>query len=307
MKRLPPLKALKAFEAAARQLSFSKAADELNVTPGAISQQIKALEQQLDTPLFERRNRQIILTEPGQLLFPKLSEAFKLIGEAVESIERQQQDEPLNITAPPSFVSKWLIPRLHLFNRQYPDINVRIDASTRLVDLERENLDIGIRFSQQEDLDLVSTHLMSLEIIPVCSPSLLESNPALTDPANLNQATLLHYENTQAELTWPDWNMWLATVGIENANTHRGIIFNQTDLMIQAALEGQGIALIATVYAKSDIEKGKLVQPFGESMPIEFSYYLVSSAHKARRQKVQLFKQWIIEQSASETVNSANG
>lgn len=299
MKKLPPLNALRTFESAARHLSFSKAASELNVTPGAISQQIKTLEQQLDTRLFERLNRQILLTDSGQLLLPQLTESFRLMSEAVETVEKQQHDEPLNITAPPSFVSKWLIPRLHLFNKKHPEINVRIDASTRLVDFERENIDIGIRFSQHENPDLVSSHLMSLKIIPVCSPALLEENPAIGNPSNLNQSTLLHYENSQAELTWPDWNMWLATVGIEGINTSRGIIFNQTDLMIQAALEGQGLALIATVYANNDIENGKLVQPFGQSMPIEFSYYLVSSPYKSRREKVRLFKQWMIEQSAS--------
>jgi LysR family glycine cleavage system transcriptional activator len=295
--RLPPLNALRAFEATARQLSFSHAAEELNVTPGAVSQQIKQLEDYLEVRLFERHKRQIALTDAGRTLLPQLSEAFAHIRNAVEDLQRQQQDEPLNITAPPSFVSKWLIPRLSRFNDEYPDINVRIDASVRLVDLEHENIDVGIRFSEAVDPALETTHLMALEVIPVCSPAYLERHPEIRDPRRLNEATLLHYENPLAEITWPDWGTWLATVGIEGIDTMKGIFINQTDLLIEAALEGQGVALIATIYADSEIRGNRLVQPFGSSMPIRFSYYLVTTAYKAKRQRVQLFREWILEQS----------
>jgi LysR family glycine cleavage system transcriptional activator len=300
MKRLPPLNALRAFEAAARHLSFSKAAQELNVTPGAVSQQIKLLEEQLETRLFERRNRQIVLTEAGQLCLPRLTEAFKLMQEAVETVAAQQLNEPLNITAAPAFVARWLIPRLKLFYQAHPEINVRIDASTRLVDLDHENIDVGIRFSQDHDPDLVSTHLMSLELIPVCSAEYLKSHPDLDNPSNLGRYNLLHYDNPQVEQAWPDWNMWLATVGIEGIDTSKGVFFNQTEMLIQAALDGQGVALVATIYARDDIRNGKLVQPFVLSMPSRFSYFLVTTPHKARRQRVQAFRQWMLGQCAPE-------
>ena len=146
MIRLPPLNSLRAFESAGRHLSFSKAAHELNVTPGAISQQIRALEDFLDTPLFKRRNRLIVLTDEGQLCLPLVSEGFTNLTEAVEAVRRHRSDEPLTITSAPSFISKWLIPRLDKFKSRHPGIDVRIDASSRLVDFVHENIDVGIRF-----------------------------------------------------------------------------------------------------------------------------------------------------------------
>jgi len=297
MKSLPPLNAVKAFEAAARHLSFTKAALELNVTPGAVSQQIKLLEDYLDVHLFKRLNRQIVLTEAGQIFLPKLNQAFRLITESVEAVHSQHQDEPLTISAPPSFVAKWLIPRLSLFNKVHPEIDVRIDSSTRLVDFEQENIDVAIRFSQHQDTSLVSTHLMSLEIIPVCSPALINAGKGLHQSADLKHQTLLHFESGRNEQNWPEWPMWLATMGIKDVDSTRGIYFNQKDMLIQAAIESQGVALVATIIAENDINQGRLVQPFALTMPIHFSYYLVTSAQKSRRPKVQAFKQWIVKES----------
>ena len=297
MKSLPPLNAVKAFEAAARFLSFTKAAQELNVTPGAVSQQIKLLEDYLDVHLFKRLNRQIVLTEAGQIFLPKLNQAFRLISESVEAVNSHHQDEPLTISAPPSFVAKWLIPRLSQFNKVHPEIDVRIDSSTRLVDFDQENIDVAIRFSQHEDTSLVSTHLMSLEIIPVCSPSLINTGEGLYKPEDLKHQTLLHYESGRNEQNWPEWPMWLATMGIKDVDSTRGIYFNQKDMLTQAAIESQGVALVATIIAENDINQGRLVQPFSMTMPIHFSYYLVSSSQKSRRSKVQAFKQWIVKES----------
>lgn len=302
MKSLPPLNALRAFETAARHLSFSKGAEELNVTPGAISQQIKLLEDYLDIRLFIRLNRQIVLTEAGQILLPKLVQAFKTMTEAVESVHSYDKNEPLTISAPPSFVAKWLIPRLNLFNKIHPEIDVRIDSSTRLVDFEHENIDIGIRFSQQKDPALDSTHLMSLEVIPVCSPELVTQGRGLRKPADLKHQTLLHYEVGKDEQSWPDWTMWLATMQIDNIDTSRGISFNQPDMLIQAAIESQGIALVATVFTEKDIQQGRLVRAFDLTMPIRFSYYLVTSLHKARRKKVLAFKKWIMKECGSKEI-----
>ncbi len=298
MKSLPPLNALRAFEAAARHLSFSLAARELHVTPGAISQQIKGLEQYLDMPLFKRMNRMITLTEAGLTLQPELNRAFRLMQQGVEAIKIQQEQTPLMITAPPSFVAKWLIPRLTDFNQQHPDIDVRIDSSTRLVDFEQENIDVGIRFSLTDDPQLDSTHLMSLDVIPVCSPQLLSTQPGLVTPQDLKHQTLLHYDIGMRGQSWPDWEMWLKTMDIEGVDTAHGIYFNQPDMLIQAAIEGQGVALVATVFADTDIRNGRLVQPFDLKMPIHFSYYLVSSRINAHKKKVQAFKQWIVAQCA---------
>lgn len=293
------MNALRAYESAARHLSFSLAAQELNVTPGAISQQIKSLETYLDIRLFRRYNRQILLTEAGQLLLPRLTTAFRLMGEAVDALRNHEQSGQLTISAPPSFVSKWLIPRLANFNHDYPDIDVRIDSSSRLVDYAHEDIDVGIRFSAEEDNELDSTHLMSLQVIPVCNPRLLTQDKGLRQVADLKHQTLLHYDSPSQQ-TWPDWAMWLATMNIDDVDASHGIYFNQPDMLIQAAIEGQGVALVATIFAENDIRQGRLVQPFDLSMPIRFSYYLVTTRQKARRSKVQAFKQWIRQQISAE-------
>ncbi len=295
-KRLPPLNSMRAFESAARHQSISLAASELNVTPAAISQQIKLLEQVLDVQLFIRQNRQIDLTEEGQLLKPLLGEAFEQMYRALQTLRAHQQGHPLTITAPHTFVAKWLIPRLDDFNQQYPQISVRIDASTRLVDFEQEAIDVGIRFSMQQDPDLVSTHLMTLQVIPVCSPEFIQKQNRLKTPADLSNQTLLHYEHKTDEPSWPDWNMWLTTVGYPEVDSKSGISFAQPEMLIQAAIEGQGIALVATIFAEKDIQAGRLVQPFSMSMPIDFSYYLVTTPKRANLPRVAAFKQWILQQ-----------
>jgi LysR family transcriptional regulator, glycine cleavage system transcriptional activator len=294
--RLPPLNALRAFESAARHLSFSLAANELHVTPAAISQQIKLLEQDLDVQLFIRLNRQIELSEEGRLLAPLLSESFQHMHRAIETLKSQQQGHPLTITAPHTFLAKWLIPRLDDFYQQHPQISVRIDASTRLVDFDSEDIDIGIRFSMHQDPDLVSTHLMTLQVIPVCSPEYMQKQQKLNTPADLHNQTLLHYDNKTDEPTWPDWNMWLTTMGYRDMNTKSGIYFAQADMAIQAAIEGQGITLVPTILADKDIQAGRLVQPFSMSMPIDFSYFLVTTPGRAKLARVIAFKSWILQQ-----------
>lgn len=304
MRSLPPLNSLRAFESAARHLSFSKAASELNVTPGAVSQQIKLLEDFLSINLFHRKNRQILLTQSGQLLLPKLNEGFDLIAKAVHSIQSKDEDTPLTITAPPAFISKWLIPKLSSFNQQHPSIDVRIDSSKRLIDFDNEDVDVGIRFSQEKDTSLDSTHLLSFNIIAVCSPELLKQGHGLHNPSDLNHYTLLNYNGGNKENSWPDWEMWLSAMQINNIDQSHSIVFNQTEMMLQAAIEGQGVALSSTIFAENDIQAGRLVQPFKLSMPISFSYYLVTSTQKSKLKKVNTFKKWIIEQASREKAYS---
>ena len=301
MIRLPPLNSLRAFESSGRLLSFSKAAAELNVTPGAISQQIRALEDFLGTPLFKRRNRLIVLTDEGQLCLPLVSEGFANLTEAVEAVRRHRSDEPLTITSAPSFVSKWLIPRLDKFKTRHPDIDVRIDASSRLVDFVHENIDVGIRFGTGDFPELESTHLFSFDLIPVCSPKIIKKGKELCDSCDLTDIqhyTLLHSEYDESDPSWPGWAMWLATAGIEGIDTSHGIYFNQSDMLLEAAIEGQGIGLVAAPLAANDIAAGRLVQPFETSLPVRLSYHFVTSKQKARNAKVIAFREWIFEESA---------
>jgi LysR family glycine cleavage system transcriptional activator len=298
MASLPPLNSLRAFEAVGRHLSFSKAANELNVTPGAISQQVRGLEDFLEIKLFKRRNRSIVLTDSGQVFLPLLSDGFSRITEAVDSVRRSQGDEPLTITAAPSFTSKWLIPRLCKFQALHPEIDVRIDASSRLVDFVREDIDVGIRFGTGEIEGLDSVYLFSFDLIPVCSPDLKHEGRALQDLSDLHHYTLLHSQDTDFDPSFPDWAMWLATAGVDDVDASRGIFFSQGEMVIEAAIEGQGIALAASVMAAGAIESGRLVQPFETRLPVRLSFHLITTRQKSRGSKIGAFRQWILDESA---------
>mgnify|MGYP002636313998 CR=1 FL=1 len=298
MTRLPPLNALKAFESAGRHLSFSRAANELNVTPGAISQQIKTLEEFLETRLFRRRNRVIVLTDAGQLCLPLVTQGFNCLSEAVDSVCKLEGDGPLMISSAPSFISKWLIPRLGKFQKRHPGIDVRIDASTRLVDFDYEDIDVGIRFGADEFAGLDSSYLFSFDLIPVCKPALLKSGAGLSQLSDLRHHTLLHSKYDDYDASWPDWAMWLATAGAGEIDSSHGLFFNQSEMLMDAAIEGQGVALVSSVMAAGEIEAGRLVQPFETRLPVRLSYRLVTSKSKARRARVCAFRAWILEESA---------
>ncbi len=298
MKRLPPLKSLRAFEAAGRLLSFSAAADELNVTPGAISQQIRQLEEFLEVKLFKRMNRQIVLTDSGQLFLPAITGGFEQFEHGVELLRRQHSEGPLTITSAPSFVSKWLIPRLERFKAICPQVDVRIDTSDRLVDFFHEDIDVGIRFGDGVYPDLETVYLFSFDLIPVCSPKLLGQGEGLRRVSDLKNHTLLHTSFSEIDPGFPDWAMWLKAVGAADVDATRGIYFDQTDLLFQAAVDGQGVALLANVMAESEIEAGRLVQPFAQRLPVQMHYNLVTTPQKARVPKVAAFREWILRESA---------
>ena len=298
MKRLPPLKSLQAFEAAGRHLSFTLAAQELSVTPGAISQQIRLLEEYLELKLFKRMNRQIVLTDAGQLFLPSISEGFAHIAEAVELVRQQRSDGPLTITSAPSFVSKWLIPRLGDFKAAHPGIDVLVDTSDRLVDFVHEDIDVGIRFGDGEYPELETVFLFSFDLIPVCSPDLLQRGGGLDKVSDLANYTLLHSNYDELDPGWPDWAMWLKVVGADDVDPGHGIYIRQSDLLFQAALEGQGVALLANVMAEPEIEAGRLVQPFSTRLPVKLNYHLVTTPQKAQVAKVAAFREWILSESA---------
>jgi LysR family glycine cleavage system transcriptional activator len=298
MNRLPPLKSLQAFESAGRRLSFTLAAQELNVTPGAISQQIRQLEEFLGTTLFKRLNRAIVLTDAGQLFLPLISQGFGHFHEAVTRLRQRGDDGPLTITSAPSFVSKWLIPRLSSFKRQHPEIDVRIDTSDRLVDFSREDIDVGIRFGDGVYPELDTVFLFAFDLIPVCSPDLLRGEHQLREVSDLKHFTLLHSNHDELDPGWPDWAMWLKVVEADDVDSSHGIYFNQSDQLFQAALDGQGVALLANVMAEPEVAAGRLVQPFSARLPVKLNYHVVTSPHKAGIAKVAAFRQWILDESA---------
>jgi len=296
-RRLPPLNALRAFEAAARHLSFTKAAAELHVTQAAISHQIKGLEDYLGVRLFQRRNRALLLTEPAQLCLPGLRDGFDRLAEAMERVRGHDAGRLLTVTVTPSFAAKWLVPRLDRFRKAHPEIEVRIDASTQLVDLARDQVDVGLRYGSGDYPGLNTDLLFDVAAYPVCSPRLLEGARPLRVPSDLRWHTLLHTEWLAQREEEPDWRMWLLAAGVPDIDWTKGPQFNDWTLTIQAAIEGQGVVLGRTALVESDIAAGRLVRPFDLSVAGRFCYYMVCPPAAAKRPKVAAFRAWVLAEA----------
>jgi len=297
--RLPPLNALRAFEAAARHLSFTKAAAELHVTQAAISHQIRTLEEHLGVPLFQRRNKAVLLTEAGQLCLPGVRDGFARLAEAVDSVRQLEATNILSVSTPPSFAAKWLVPRLERFRSANPDIEVRIDASTQLVDFTRETIDVAIRYGAGNYPGLTTEPLFETQAFPVCGPRLRKGPHALRTPQDLKWHTLLHTD-WLARGDEPDWRMWLLAAGVPDVDWTRGPQFNDGAVAIQAAIEGQGVALGRSLLVAADLKAGRLVRPFELSVAGPFRYYLVYPPAALKRNRVAVFRDWVrAEASAS--------
>ncbi|MGH6932317.1 MAG: transcriptional regulator GcvA [Dongiaceae bacterium] len=293
-RKLPPLNALKAFEAAARHLSFSRAAEELNVTQAAISHQVKALEEFLGTALFQRRNKAVLLTEAGQLCLPGLRDGFDRLADAVARIRARENENVLSVTTTPSFAAKWLVPRLGRLGKAHPDLEVRIDSSTHVIDLTREPLDLAIRYGAGVYAGLQSDPLLRIESYPVCSPRLLERGHPLREPGDLRHYTLLHTEWLSGEGNSTDWRMWLLAAGIRDIEWNRGPQFNDDSVAIQAAIEGQGVLLGNSPLVDADLAAGRLVRPFSLGLAERFGYHLVYLPAALKRPRVKAFRDWIL-------------
>jgi len=293
--RLPPLNALRAFEAAARHLSFRRAAEELFVTPAAISHQIKGLEDYLGVPLFHRLNKSLLLTEAGQAALPTLREGFERLAEAVELMRADSPSRFLTVSVAPSFASKWLVPRLERFRQSVPGIDIRIDATSRCVDFIRDRVDLGIRYGAGDYPGLHSDCLRDDEIVPVCNPALLTGGHPLQQPVDLRYHTLLHIDDPVITGGgWPDWSMWLISAGVDGVDGSRGPRFSQASMAIQAAVEGHGVALVGAVLVEDDLAAGRLVNPFCLRAPVKFCYYLVCPPAAVQRQAVAAFREWLL-------------
>ncbi len=297
---LPPLNSLRAFEAAARHLSFTKAAEELNVTPGAISHQIKALEEFLGVVLFRRLTRALRLTDAGQAAVPKVREGFDNLAEAIEILRAEEEGNVLNVSVSASFGAKWLVPRLDRFRAAHPDLDIRIDATDRLADFQGETVDIALRYGKGNYPGLLVDKLASVEMVPVCSPGLLDGPQPLQRPQDLAHHTLLHLDWTLEEQTSPSWRMWLLAAGVSKVDATRGPRFSMESMMVQAAIEGQGVALAKTVLVAGDLAADRLVMPFDLSVcdPLNFAYYVVSPTRTAEVPKVAAFRTWVLSEAA---------
>ena len=290
-RRLPPLTSLRAFEAAGRHLSFTRAAEELTVTQAAISHQVKALEEHLDVALFLRLPRQLELTKAGKILLPVVRDAFDRIGASVTKLNKEVASSALTVRLAPSFAAKWLSPRLDDFRRKHPQIDLSLTHSNEAVDFKRQQIDIAITYGQGDWRGVVSDRVLSIDFFPVCSPQFMQGEHPLTNPKNLAHYTLLHDTDRVA------WSDWLALAGIENVDPQRGTVVDDTNVLIQAAIDGIGIALGSTHFVADRLASGRLVKPFDTTLYNDYAYYVVCPKKNLKRPEVSVFKAWLMEQS----------
>jgi LysR family glycine cleavage system transcriptional activator len=288
---LPPLNALRAFEAIARHLSFAKAAAELHVTPAALSHQIRGLEQELG-PLFHRRPRAIELTETGRLIYPGLHAGFESVRNALAQLDRAHDGRVIVVSATPGLVAKWLMPRLWRFLRQHPDIDARVSATLKLVDFAAEGVDVGIRLSKRVDPALHTEKLFDDAMLPVCSPSLVEQG--LHSATDLARFPLIHYDFATSMHAPPVWADWFPLAGLQGADAPtRGLRVSAADHALEAAVAGAGVALAHKLIASDDVHSGRLVMPFGPELALPSSYYFACPRGHESRPKVGAFRDWL--------------
>jgi LysR family glycine cleavage system transcriptional activator len=297
-RRLPPLNALRAFEAAARHLNFSRAADELSVTPGAVSQQIQNLEDYIGAALFKRTPKGLLLTDAAQIALPALREAFDRLAEAASMLTAAVDGRRLTVSVAPSFAAKWLVPRLGKFEEAHPLVDVWVSAGMELVDFASGEIDVAIRYGPGRYPGLEAQRLMQETVIAVMSSELLATHPMET-PSDLTGQVLLHDGSPDADPSCPDWPMWLAARGVKGVDGQRGPRFNQSSLVIEAAVGGRGVALAKRTLAQADLDAGRLVAPFQIATAVDFAYYVVHPKAKGRLPQVKAFISWLTAEAAA--------
>ena len=299
MRRLPSLNALRAFEAAARHQSFTRAAEELNVSQGAVSHQVKLLEAQLGIKLFRREHHGLAISFAGQNYLQVVRAAFDQLALGTERLLQQEHAGTLTVSMSPNFVAKWLVHRLGKFVAEQPTIDLRVNATVRHVDFAKEDVDLAVRHGIGNWPDLHVTPLCAEEIFPVCSPSLLSGAHPLREVSDLRHHTLLH-DSTRA-----DWPIWLDAAGLSDFVPAQSLAFDQTAVVIDAAVAGQGIALARSALAAADLLAGRLVRPFALSLPAPFAYYIVCPKPTATRAKIVAFRNWLLSEASADSENLA--
>jgi LysR family glycine cleavage system transcriptional activator len=292
--KIPPLNALRAFEASARQLSFTRAAEELFVTQAAISHQIKALEDNLGIKLFMRKNRGLLLTEEGQSYYLDIKDVFNALHDATERLLARGAKGAITVSLQPSFAIQWLVPRLNTFNLLHPDIDVRIKAVDQPENSLTEDVDLAIYYGRGRWSGIHAEQLHTEYLIPVCSPLLLAGSKPLSIIDDLANHTLLHDASRR------DWKRWFKHVDFKGGNVNHGPIFSHSAMVLQAAIHGQGVALAHSVLAKPDIDSGRLVCPFKEVLISKNSYYIVCRERQLELGKIAAFREWVLQTVADE-------
>ena len=310
--RQPPLNALRAFEAAARHLSFKLAARELHVTPGAVSHQVKLLEDHVGAPLFRRLTRALELTPVAAAMLPKVREGLEALAVAVQRARAREGMRPLTVVSPPNFAARWLVPRLARFTDAHPDIELHLVSRQSMVDTEgvpapvqeeandarAESPVAMVRFGSGHYPGARVDEVLSAVYVPVCSPRLLEGENALRRPEDLRNHTLLHDDTVVEEGARPSWSDWLQSVGVTDIDATRGPHFSDAALAMDAAVEGMGVTLAIKSLLAAEIESRRLAVPFDIAAPTGYSYYLVTPESASGNAEVAAFRTWLLAEAA---------
>lgn len=293
--RMLPLNALRSFDAAARHLSFATAADELGVTAAAVSVQVRRLEEWVGAPLFLRGHRSIALSATGQTLAPRLTSLFVEMERLLSEVADLDATS-LQISAMPSFASKWVAPRLSSFIAAHPQIQVRIMGADRHVDFDRDGIDVGLRYGDGDYGDLHSEQIAQATAFPVCSPALAAK--CGDDPARIDTASLLHDESSLVAPGLPTWSAWFAKAGAaRDPDRSGGALFSNSHMALSAAIAGQGFALGLAPLVDDDVAAGRLVRPFAVAISSAFSFWFVCRKDRLHERKIAAFRSWIFEQA----------
>jgi LysR family transcriptional regulator, glycine cleavage system transcriptional activator len=291
--RLPPLNALKAFEAAARHESFTRAAEELCVTQGAVSHQVKALEAELAIKLFNRERQRLIITEAGRDYLTVVRDALDRIAVGTERLLQRQSAGVLTVSTSPDFAAKWLVHRLGHFAEAHPSIDLRVSAAMHHVDFAREDVDMAVRHGDGNWPGLDAAQLSTEHLFAICSPKLL-SGRRLGKPADLLKFPLIHLDSRA------DWTRWLRAAGVSEDNVKHGPVLNRASMVIDAAINGQGIALARTTLAAWDLINGRLVRPFAEALRLSKTYWIICPKAVSNLPKIVTFRDWVLAEAAQD-------
>jgi LysR family glycine cleavage system transcriptional activator len=289
-RRLPSLNAVKAFEAAARSKSFTRAAEELFVTPGAVSQQVKALETDLGLKLFNRERQRLVLTEAGREYLAVVRDALDQIALGTERLTQRQRSGVLTVSVSPDFAAKWFVSRLGRFAESHPEIDLRVAASDQHVDFAREDVDLAVRHGDGRWPDLEVERLCAEQLFPVCSPKLARGRKRIMSASDLLKFPLLRLGD------WTNWGRWFEAAGVAT-EAMPGPVLNRASMLIDAAIDGQGIALARTTLAALDLIHGRLVRPVDLSLGMPNSYWIVSPKAIARTPKIAMFRRWLLAEA----------
>jgi LysR family glycine cleavage system transcriptional activator len=305
MRAAPGARALRTLVAAGHHLNFTRAADELGLTPAAVSYQIKEIEDQVGAQLFLRTSRSIRLTEAGAIMFDAAKEAIDVLEKAVSRARKKARGaDYLRVTVDPQFATKWLMRRVDQFRKRHPEIELRFDVSYEVRDFDLDDVDVAIRYGPGKYPGLAAHRLFDNVIVPVCSPRLLASGKPLEKPSDLQMHTLAHIEWSRPGVTWPNWRMWMAAAGVAEFDDSRTIVFGTSTDAVEAAIAGEAVALADFAMVASDLSEGKLIRPFELSIraPSEYAYFFVYPQQNNGDARITAFREWLVEEARQMTL-----